>query len=67
LITQKLLIPYLFNLYGEAIMRIVLDQASGCGLKVAGLTLDNLRYADDTTLVSGSVKLRKHILTVKEN
>jgi hypothetical protein len=59
-----LLSTYLFNLYGEAMMKMALDQASGCRLKVAGLTLDNLRYADDTTLVAGSIS--ELILAVKE-
>ena len=43
--------PYLFNLYAEYIMRNVgLEEAQG-GIKIAGRNINNLRYADDTTLI----------------
>ena len=39
--------PYLFNLYGEYIMRNArLDEAQD-GIKIAGRNINNLRYADD--------------------
>ena len=42
--------PYLFNLYAEYIMRNAgLDEAQA-GIKIAGRNINNLRYADDTTL-----------------
>ena len=46
--------PYLFNLYAEYIMRNAgLDEAQA-GLKIAGRNINNLRYADDTTLMAES-------------
>ena len=45
-----ILLPCLFNLYAEYIMRNArLDEAQ-TGIKIAGRNLNNLRYADDTTL-----------------
>ena len=47
-----ILSPYLFNLYAEYIMRnAVLDEAQA-GIKIAGRNINNLRYADDTTLMA---------------
>ena len=44
----------LFNLYSEYIMQNVgLDEAQA-GIKVAGRNINNLRYADDTTLMAES-------------
>ena len=46
----RLLSPCLFNFYAEYIMQNVrLDEAQA-GIKVAGRNINNLRYADDTTL-----------------
>ena len=46
-----ILSPYLFNLYAEYIMRIAgLDEAQA-GIKISGKNINNLRYADDTTLM----------------
>ena len=48
--------PYLVNLYAEYIMRNAgLEEAQG-GVKVAGRNINNLRYADDTTLMAESEK-----------
>ena len=45
-----ILSPCLFNLYAEYIMRNArLDEAQA-GIKIAGRNINNLRYADDTTL-----------------
>ena len=45
-----ILSPCLFNLYAEYIMRNArLDEAQ-TGIKIAGRNINNLRYADDTTL-----------------
>ena len=41
---------YLFNLYAEYIMRNVGLEEAQTGFKVAGRNINNLRYADDTTL-----------------
>ena len=49
-----ILSPCLFNLYAECIMRNVgLDEAQA-GIKISGRNLNNLRYADDTTLMAES-------------
>ena len=46
--------PCLFNLYAEYIMRNAgLDEAQA-GIKIAGRNINNLRYADDTTLMAES-------------
>ena len=47
-----ILSPCLFNLYAECIMRNTgLDEAQA-GIKIAGRNINNLRYADDTTLMT---------------
>ena len=49
-----ILSPCLFNLYAEYIMRNAgLDEAEA-GIKIAGRNTNNLRYADDTTLMAES-------------
>ena len=49
-----ILLPCLFNLYAEYIMRnAVLDEAQ-VGIKIAGRNIINLRYANDTTLMAES-------------
>ena len=48
------IVPCLFNLYAEYIMRNAgLDEAQA-GIKIAGRNISNLRYADDTTLMTES-------------
>ena len=43
--------PHLFNFYAEYIMRNAgLDEAQA-GIKIAGRNINNLRYADDSTLM----------------
>ena len=46
-----ILSPYLFNLYGEYILRRV-GFENNIGIKVGGRTINNLRYADDTTVLA---------------
>ena len=49
-----ILLPCLFNLHAEYIMRYAgLDEAQA-GIKIAGRNINNLRYADDTTLMAES-------------
>ena len=49
----------LFNLYAEYIMRNAgLDEAQA-GVKIAGRNINNLRYADDTTLMEESEELKE--------
>ena len=57
-----ILSPCLFNLYAEYIMRNAgLDEAQA-GIKIAGRNINNLRYADDTTLMAESEKELKSLL-----
>ena len=46
--------PYLFNLYAEYIMRNAGLEEAHAGIKIAGRKINNLRYADDTTLMTES-------------
>ena len=57
-----ILSPCLFNLYAEHIMRNTgLDEAQ-TGIKIAGKNINNLRYADDTTLMAESEEKLKSLL-----
>ena len=61
-----ILSPCLFNLYAEYIIRnAVLDEAQA-GVKIAGRNINNLRYADDTTLMAESKELKSLLMKVKE-
>ena len=62
-----LLSPCLFNLYAEYIMQNVrLDEAQA-GIKVSGRNINNLRYADDTTLMADrEEELKSLLMKVKE-
>ena len=56
----------LFNLYAEYIMRNAgLDEAQA-GIKIAGRNINNLRYADDTTLMAENEELKSLLMKVKE-
>src|SRR5574337_945777 len=57
-----ILSPCLFNLYAEYIMRNAgLDEAQA-GIKIAGRNINNLRYADETTLMAESKEELKSLL-----
>ena len=57
-----ILSPYLFNVYAEYIMWTDgLDEAQA-GIKIAGRNINNLRYADDTTLMAESEEELKSLL-----
>ena len=61
-----ILSPCLFNLYTEYIMRNArLDEAQA-GTKIARRNINNLRYADDTTLMAESEELKSLLMKVKE-
>ena len=61
-----ILSPCLFNLYTEYIMRNAeLDEAQA-GIKIAGRDINNLRYANYTTLMAESEKLKGLLMKVKE-
>ena len=58
--------PCLFNLYAEYFMQNAqLDEAQA-GIKIAGRNINNLRYADDTTLIAESEELKSLLMKVKE-
>ena len=63
----SILPPCLFNFYAEYIMRNAgLDEAQA-GIKIVGRNINNLRYADDTTLMAESKeKLKSFLMKVKE-
>ena len=44
--------PYLFNLYADYIMRNAKLEEAQAGIKIARRSINNLRYADDTTLMA---------------
>ena len=46
--------PCLFNFYAEYIMRNASLEEAQAGIKTAGRNINNLRYADDTTLMAES-------------
>ena len=60
--------PCLFNFYTEYIMwNAELDEAQA-GIKIAGSNINNLRYADDTTLMAESEEeLKSLLMKVKED
>ena len=61
-----ILSPCLFNLYTEYIIRNArLDEAQA-GIKTSGRNINNLRYADDTTLMAESKELKSLLMKVKE-
>ena len=61
-----ILSPCLFNLYAEYIMgNAGLDEAQ-VGIKIARRNINNLRYADDTTLMAESKELKNLLIKVKE-
>ena len=62
-----ILSPCLFNFYAEYIMRNARLEEAQAGIKIAGRNIDNLRYADDTTLMAESKEeLKSLLLKVKE-
>ena len=62
-----ILSPCLFNLYAEYIMRNAGLEGAQAGIKIAGRNINNLRYADDTTLMAESKEeLKSLLMRVKE-
>ena len=62
-----ILSPCLFNLYAEYIMRNAGLEEAQAGVKIARRNINNLRYADDTTLMAESEEVLKSLLMkVKE-
>ena len=62
-----ILSPCLFNLYAEYIMRNAGLEEAQAGIKIARRDINNLRYADDTTLMAeGEEELKSLWMKVKE-
>ena len=62
-----ILSPCLFNSYAEYIMRNAGLKEGQAGIKIAGRNLNNLRYADDTTLMAKSKEeLKSFLMKMKE-
>ena len=57
-----ILSPCLFNFYAEYIMRNTGLEEAQAGIKIAGRNINNLRYADDTTLMAESKEELKSLL-----
>ena len=62
-----ILSPCLFNLYAEYIMRNAGLEESQAGIKIARRNINNLRYADDTTLTAESEEELKSLLMKEES
>ena len=62
-----ILSPGLFNFYAEGIMQNARLDETQAGIKIAGRNINNLRYADDTTLMAESEEeLKNFLVKVKE-
>ena len=62
-----ILLPCLYNLYAEYIMRNAGLEEAQAGIKIATTNINNLRYADDTTLmVKNEEELKNLLMKVKE-
>ena len=58
--------PALLNLYAEYIMRNAGLEEAQTGIKIARRNINNLRYADDTTIMAESEELKSLLMKVKE-
>ena len=62
-----ILSPCLFNFYAEYLMRNTGLEETQAGIKISGRNINNLRYADDTTLMAESEgELKSLLMKVKE-
>ena len=61
-----ILSPCLFNFYAEYIMRTAGLEEAQAGIKIARRNINNLRYADDTTLMAESEEELKYLLMKEE-
>ena len=62
-----ILSPCLFNLYAEYIMTNTWLEEAQPGIKIAGRNINNLRYADNTTLIAESEEELKSLLMKEES
>ena len=58
--------PCLFNFYAVYIMQNARLEETQAGIKTAGRNINNLRYADDTTLMAESEELKSLLMKMKE-
>ena len=64
---SRILSPCLFNFYAEYIVKSCGLEETQAGIKIAGRNINNLRYADDTTLMAESKEeLKSLLMKVKE-
>ena len=61
-----ILSPCLFSFYAEYIMRNAGLEEAQAGIKIVGRNINNLRYADNTTLMAESEELKSLLMKVKE-
>ena len=61
-----ILSPCLFSIYAEYIIRNAGLEETQAGIKIAGRNVNNLRCADDTTLMAESKELKSLLMKVKE-
>ena len=60
------IVTCLFNLHAENIMQNARLEEAQAGIKIAGRNINNLRYADDTTLMAEREELKNFLMKVKE-
>ena len=58
--------PCLFNFYAENIIRNAGLEETQAGIKIVGRNINNLRYADDTTLMAESKELTSLLMKVRK-
>ena len=63
---ESILSPCLFNFYADYFMRNAGLEDTQSGIKISRRTINNLRYADDTTLMAESKELKSLLMKVKE-
>ena len=61
-----ILSPCLFNFYAEYIMRNAGLEEAQAGIKIAGRNINNVRHADDITVMAESKELKRLLMKVKE-
>ena len=64
--SRRILSPCLFNFYAEYIMINAGLKEAQAGIKIAGRNINNLRYADHTTLMAESKELKSFLMKLKE-
>ena len=62
-----ILSPCLFNLYAEYIVRNAGLEEAQAGIKIAGRNINNLRYADNSTVKAESEELKSLLMKMKES